>query len=193
MRIGENETGKQATGAKQHWHALHTRHQHEKNVARSLLIKEHYVFLPVYGVDHRWRDRKKHLWLPLFPCYVFIRGGMDRQLQLLTTPGMVGILQSSGRPAIVPDEQIDAVRRIVESSIRVEPYSFLDCGDRVRVKAGPLAGGQGILVRKKGMYRLIVSLEMLGRSAAVEIDVSCVEGIEPPSAAMQLYPISLHS
>ncbi len=195
MRIGGKQDGNAGNAGivPQYWHALHTRYQHETRVAESLSIKEHDVFLPIYDAAHRWRDRAKHLWLPLFPCYVFIRGGMDRQLQLLTTPGMVGILQSSGRPTIVPDGQIDAVRRIVESSLRVEPHPFLECGDRVRVKAGPLAGVQGILVRKKGMFRLIVSLEMLGRSAAVEIDVSCVEGIDPPPVAMQLYPVSIHA
>ena len=188
MPTAKKRAEMQNTGIVPHWHALYTRHQHEKQVAQSLSIKEHDVFLPIYRVAHRWRDRTKHLWLPLFPCYVFIRGGMDRQLQLLTTPGIVGILHSSGRPAIVPQEQIDAVRRIVENSLHVEPHPFLASGDRVRVKVGPLAGVEGILARKKGTSRLIVSMEMLGRSAAVEIDISSVENIGPRSVAMQLYP-----
>src|ERR1700720_1688410 len=107
MPIAENGTEMQNTGIAPHWHALYTRHQHEKQVAQSLSIKDHDVFLPIYGLSRRWRDRTKHLWLPLFPCYVFIRGGMDRQLELLMTPGIVCILQSHGRPAIVPHAQIE--------------------------------------------------------------------------------------
>jgi transcription antitermination factor NusG len=118
---------------------------------------------------------------------------MDRQLQLLSTPGVIGILHSAGRPTIVPQEQIDAVQQIVQSSLRVEPYPFLESGDRVRVKGGPLAGIEGILVKKKGMFRLIVSVELLGRSAAVEIDTTSVERIGPIPVAMQLYPFSMTS
>jgi transcription antitermination factor NusG len=149
----ENRPEMQNAGIVPHWHVLYTRHQHEKRVAESLSFKEHEVFLPIYGVTHRRRDRDRQLWLPLFPCYVFICGGMDRQLQLVSTPGVITILQTSGRPAIVSHEQIDALRRIVESSVRVEPHPYLERGDRVRVKAGPLAGVEGILVRKKECSR----------------------------------------
>lgn len=193
MRTAEDSLELQNAEIVRPWHALYTRYQHEKRVAQSLAIKNHDVFLPIYGVVHRWQDRSKQLWLPLFPCYIFIRGGMDRQVQLLTTPGMVGILQSSGRPAIIPPEQIDAICRIVESSLRIQPHPFLGCGARVRVKSGPMAGIEGILVRKKGMCRLVISMEMLGRSAAVEIDISCVEPIGPLPAAMQLFPRSIAS
>jgi transcription antitermination factor NusG len=187
MSIAELETETPPIDNLQCWHALYTRHQHEKQVAQSLSIKGHDVFLPIYQTAHRWRDRTKLLWMPLFPCYVFLRGGMDRQLQLLTTPGIVGILQSCGRPVIVPRDQIDAVRRIVDSSLSVEPHPFLSCGNRVRVKVGPLAGVEGILVRKKGTSRLIVSMDLLGRSTAVEIDISCVERIGPRPLAVQMY------
>ena len=86
-----------------------------------------------------------------------------------------------GRPAIIPQVQIDAVRMIVAGPHPFEPHPFLNCGDRIRVRSGPLLGVEGILVRKKGMDRLVVSMEMLGRSAAVEIDVSDIARIEPLS------------
>jgi transcription antitermination factor NusG len=161
------------------WYALFTRHQHEKSVAHALGLKGFDVYLPLYRVLHRWQDREKQLWLPLFSCYVFLCGGMDRQLQVLTTPGLLHVVGPAGRPAIVPTDQLDAVRQMVESPLRVEPHPFLSSGDRVRVISGPLFGLQGILTRTKAATRLVVSVEMLGRSAAVEIDAAQVEKIGP--------------
>jgi len=157
------------------WFALYTRHQHEKNVADLLTRKHFEVFLPLYEARHRWKDRVKQLSFPLFPSYVFVRGGMERQLQILTTPGVFWIVTTGDRVAPIPSEQIEAVRRMVENSLRVEPHPFLKCGDWVRVKAGPLEGVEGILVRMKGMCRLVVSVDMLQQSVAVEVDASDVE------------------
>jgi len=152
------------------WYAMYTRHQHEKTVARILSDKGHETFLPLYCVAHRWKDRTKLLQLPLFPCYVFFRGGLDRQQQILRTPGVFSIVAWSGRPAEIPANEIEGIRRLVESSLQIEPHPFLQCGDRVRVTSGPLHGLEGILIRKKSVFRLVISVEMLGRSAAVEID-----------------------
>jgi transcription antitermination factor NusG len=157
------------------WHALYTRHQHEKVVAQALSGKGFDVFLPQYRTVHRWKDRQKELLLPLFPNYVFIRGGLDRMLFLVTTPGIHSLVGWGGRPAQIPSEEIEAVRRLVESSLQVEPHPFLKCGDRVRIKSGPLEGIEGILVRKTRGFRLVLSVEMLSKSAAVEVDVSMVE------------------
>jgi transcription antitermination factor NusG len=157
------------------WHALYTRHQHEKVVAQALLGKGFEVFLPQYRTIHRWKDRQKELILPLFPNYVFIRGGLDRMLILVTTPGIHSLVSWGGRPANIPPEEIEAVRRLVESSLPVEPHPFLKCGDRVRIKSGPLEGIVGILVRKARGFRLVLSVEMLSKSAAVEVDVAIVE------------------
>lgn len=161
----------------ENWHALLTRYQHEKSVASALSNKNYEVYLPLYRCLRRWQDRAKQIWLPLFPCYVFVRGGMDRQLQIVTTPGVLNVVGWGGRPAVVPQAQLDAVRQIIESSLTVETHPYLKCGDRVRVKAGPLMGLEGILIRKKGVARLVISMELLGQSAAVEIDVANVERI----------------
>src|SRR6202166_3119258 len=179
MHLAEMEKEIQSASGAQNWYALFTRHQHEKSVAFALSNKSHEVYLPLYRSVRRWQDRAKQLWLPLFPCYVFIREGMDRQLQILTTPGVIHIVRWGGNPAIVPQTQLDGVKQIVESCLTFEIHPYLQCGDRVRVKTGPLMGLEGILTRKKGVARLVVSLEMLGRSAAVEIDVLNVERIGP--------------
>ncbi len=170
---------KSNTGERPNWYALFTRHQHEKSVALALSNKGHEVYLPLYRSVRRWQDRSKQLALPLFPCYAFIREGMDRQLQILTTPGVLQIVGSGGRPGIISQAQLDSVRQIVESGLTVEAHAYLHCGDRVRIKSGPLMGLEGILARKKDAVRVVVSLEMLGRSAAVEVDLLNVEGIGP--------------
>jgi transcription antitermination factor NusG len=157
------------------WYALYTRHQHEKTVAHILTNKGFETLLPLYTVAHRWKDRTKLLSLPLFPCYVFLKGGLERRLDIMTTPGIHALVSNAGQPAAIPPVEIDAIRRAVESGSRVEPHPLLKCGDWVRVKCGPLAGIEGILVRKKNLYRLVLSVEMLGKAVAVEVDAFLIE------------------
>ncbi len=159
----------------QGWHALYTRHQHEKAVAGLLSKKGFEVFLPLYMTTHRWKDRNRILSLPLYPSYVFLRGGLDRRLAILTTPGTIGVVGYAGRASRIPDEEIEAIRRLVESKLKAEPHPFLRDGDWVRVKSGPLEGIEGILVRKKNMYRLVLSVELLEKSISVEVDGALVE------------------
>lgn len=182
MQMQSSQAGSGSGEAHGNWYALFTRHQHEKYVAHSLTAKGLNVYLPLYRAIRRWQDREKQLWLPLFSCYVFLCEGMDRQLQVLMTPGILHIVACAGRPAIVPPEQLDAVRRMVESPLRVEPHPFLSRGDRVRVVSGPLFGLEGIFIRTKAATRLVISLELLGRSAAVEIDAAQVESINSSPA-----------
>ena len=157
------------------WYAIYTRHQHEKTVAESLSNNGIEVFLPTYGAIRQWKDRKKHLLLPLFPCYVFLHGGLDRRVKVLSTPGVYSFVGVGGQPAAIQETEIEAIRKAVTSGLRAEPFPFLQCGDRVRVKAGPLMGIEGILIRKKSSYRLILSAELLQKSIAVEVDAFSVE------------------
>ena len=159
------------------WHALYTRDRHEKAVAKILSGKGFEVFLPLYLAVHRWKDRDKQLSLPLFPCYVFIHGGAMRHLDIVTTSGVHGFVEWGGIPAAIPDQEIEQVRQVVTRCTQVEPHPYLKCGDRVRVKAGPLTGIEGILVRKKNLYRLVLSVELLEKSVALEVDASIVERI----------------
>jgi len=161
----------------QAWWALYTRHQHEKTVAEMLSTKGFEIFLPLYDSVRRWKDRKKLLSLPLFPCYVFVRGGLDRRLQVVTTPGVHMILYHGEHVAMIPEVEIEAIRRAVEGSLRIEPHPFLKCGERVRVTRGSLEGVEGILVRKKNLYRLVLSVDMMAQSVAVEIDATDVEPV----------------
>lgn len=157
------------------WWALYTRHQHEKAVAEMLSTKGFEVFLPLYESTRKWKDRRKVLSLPLFPCYLFVRGGLDRKLQVLTTPGVHMILACGERVAMIPEAEIEAIQRAVDGALRVEPHPFLKCGTRVRVIRGALEGVQGILIRKKNLYRLVLSVDMLAQSVAVEVNACDVE------------------
>jgi len=162
------------------WYALHTRHQHEKMVDQILTHKGFSTFLPLYATTHNWKDRTKALSLPLFPCYVFLKGGIERRLQILTTPGIYGLVSSAGQPAAIPNMEIEAIRRVVESGTRVEAHPFLKCGNWVRVKCGPLTGIEGILVRKKNISRLVLSVEILGTAASIEVAAFQVEAVKAP-------------
>ena len=182
-------TSEIGSGGQVEWNAVYTRHQHEKLVAGSLAGNGFEVFLPTYNVIRQWTDRKKQLSLPLFPCYVFVRSTFQRRLQVLTTPGVHFLVMFAGRPAPISDLEMEAIRKAVESRLRVEPHPFLRCGDWVRVKSGPLADVEGILVRKKGSYRLILSAELLGKSIAVEIDAFSVKPL-PHRSTTPLVPLA---
>jgi transcription antitermination factor NusG len=159
------------------WWALYTRHQHEKTVADMLSVKGFEVLLPLYDSVRRWKDRRKVLSLPLFPGYVFVRGGLERRLQIVSTPGIHMILTHGEKIATIPDHEMDAVRRTIDAKLRVEPHPFLRCGERVRVKRGALEGIEGILVRFKGSARLVLSVDMLAKSVGVEMEVMDVEPV----------------
>ncbi len=162
------------------WWALYTRHQHEKSVSSVLSAKGFEVFLPLYESVRRWKDRNKLLSLPLFPCYVFVRGGLERRLQVLTTPGVHMVLTRGDSVAAIPESEIQAIQRSLNGNFHVEPHPFLKCGDRVRVIRGSLEGVEGLLVRKKSQLRLILSVEMLAQSVAVEIDAADVVPVAMP-------------
>ncbi len=165
------------------WYAVHTRHQHEKLVAWTLANKGFEVFLPLYAEVRQWHDRTKRLELPLFSCYVFLRGDLDRRLAIVTTPGVHGMVATGGKLSGIPEEEIQAVRSVIENRVKVEPHPFLNCGDLVRVKSGALRGLEGFLVRKKGLARLIVSVSLLERSVAAEVDAGTVERVRGPQAS----------
>ena len=170
-----------AVDAPEHlWYAVYTRHQHEKLAARNLQLKKFEVFLPLFDVAHQWKDRTKKLSLPLFPGYVFLHAALAQRVELLSTPGVGALVVFGGRPAVIPEEQIGAVRRAIECKVQVEPFPYLRLGDRVRVMQGPLEGVEGILARARGgARRLILSVEMLQRSVAIEVEMSAVEPVRP--------------
>ncbi len=157
------------------WHVLYTRHQHERTVNQILTNKGLESFLPLCPSLSQWKDRTKRVYRPLFPCYVFVRVARTDWLDVLKTPGVQMMVPCGDEPALVPEEEINAVRRLIEVSEIVEPHPFLNTGDRVRVKSGPLSGVEGFLIRKKSLYRLVVCIEILGKAASAEIDAALVE------------------
>ncbi len=152
------------------WYALYTRPRHEKAVAEQLAGRQLEAFLPVREVLSRWKDRRKLVQLPLFPGYVFVRTPLTRKRDVVRTDGVVYMVSFHGVPAPVPDEQIEAVKEICLTKLPCDPYPYLTEGRWVRVIRGPLNGLTGILVRKKGKHRLVISVDILQQSVAVEID-----------------------
>jgi transcription antitermination factor NusG len=161
------------------WYAIRTRSRHEKVVTAQLHDKGISTFLPLSVQMHRWSDRSKTVEMPLFPGYTFVRLSPSAELYslVLRTVGVVGFVGIHGRGLPIPDKEIEDIQTLIAHKLRVEAHPFIRCGDWVRVKCGPLEGIEGILVRKKNVCSLVLSVEMLGRSAAVEIDFSMVERV----------------
>jgi transcription antitermination factor NusG len=152
------------------WFALQVKPRHEKTTAEALRSKGLEDFLPQYLAIRRWSDRIKRLEAPLFPRYVFCRFDLRNKLNVLTTPGVVSILGVGKTPLAVAEAEITALRAIVQSHLPMQPWPFLKIGQWVRLECGPLAGLEGILLEFKNLNRLIVSVTLLQRSVAVEIE-----------------------
>jgi transcription antitermination factor NusG len=157
-----------------HWYAAYTCAQHEKRVAAELGMREVEHFLPLYSSVRRWKDRRVTLDLPLFPGYVFVRLALCDKLRVVQIPSVVRLVGFSGWPTALPDEEMEILRTGLCQSLRAEPHPFLAVGRRVRIIAGPFAGLEGILKRKKGNLRVVVSLELIQRSMAVDVDAADV-------------------
>jgi transcription antitermination factor NusG len=160
------------------WFAIQTRPRWEKLVHQALVGKGYEAFLPLYTCRRRWSDRIKELDLPLFSGYLFCRLQLEeRRLPVLTTPGVREIVGIAKQPVPIPDVEIEAVRAIVESGLAAQPWPFLRVGHRVRIQGGSLDGVEGILVGAKKRHRLVVSVELLNRSVAVNVDQAWVEAV----------------
>ena len=155
-----------------HWFAVYTRSRHEKVVASKLGDKSIEVFLPLRKVLRRWKDRRKEVAMPLFSGYVFVRIPYSGRLGLLQTPGVVQILSEGNRPVPIPEEQITAIERLVESGLAYDPYPYLKEGTFVRVVRGPLQGVEGILLEKRKKHMLVLSVDLIQQSAVLQVDIS---------------------
>ena len=159
------------------WYAAYTCAQHEKRVAEQFTQRALENFLPRYASVRRWKDRRVRLELPLFPGYVFVRLALRERLRVLETPSVVRLVGFNGRPAALPDKEIEALQACAAAQINAEPHAYLTAGRRVRIKCGPLAELEGVLVRRKNGLRVVVSLDLIARSAAVEVDAADIERI----------------
>lgn len=159
------------------WYAAYTASRHEKCVARQIAGLRVDCFLPVYRAIHRWKDRKQQVELPLFPGYVFVHMALRDRLQVLRLPGVAYLVGVGGVPAAVPDCEIQALRKGLNGDVCAEPHPYLKVGRRVRICGGPLAGIEGVLVRKKDKLRVVLSIDLIMSSVAVEVESSDVEAI----------------
>ena len=166
-----------AVSQQESWYALHTRPKHEKLVAQRLLERGVETFLPTITEVHRWSDRKKKVELPLFSCYVFAKFISNRteRLNVLRVGGVLSLVGSSGEGTAIPNDQIDAVRSVVDGTIPWSPYPFLKIGQRVRIRGGALEGMEGILVSRNGNQTLVISVDAIQRSLAVRVEGYQVE------------------
>jgi transcription termination/antitermination protein NusG len=155
-----------------HWYAVRVRSNFERTVSTVLGHKGVEQFLPTYRSRRIWTDRVKTMDLPLFPGYVFCRIPLDERNRVVTTEGVVGLVGAGRQPLPVTESEIEAIRRIVQSQSPSEPWPFLKIGQKVRINYGSLAGLEGILIRVKTSWRLVVSVTLLERSVAVEIDAA---------------------
>jgi len=157
------------------WYALYTCPRHEKQVAEQIKQRRISYFLPLYRSVRRWKDRRKELELALFPGYVFVHIALQDRLRVLQLAGAVRFVSFNGHPIPLPDSEMESLMNALASGVRAKPHPYLTVGRRVLVRYGPLAPAQGILVRRKDKFRVVLSLDLLMRSVGVEVDESDIE------------------
>lgn len=160
-----------------HWYALYTAPRHEKLVADRIEKQGISCFLPLYRSVRRWKDRRKELALVLFPGYVFVRMHLQNRFRVLQLPGAVRLVSFNGQPAALPEEEIENLRNRLANSGNIEPHPYLSAGRHVRVRSGPLQGLEGIILRTKDRCRIVLSIHLIMRSLAVEVDDGDLEFI----------------
>jgi transcription antitermination factor NusG len=158
-----------------HWHAAYICAQHEKRVAEALKQREIEHFLPLCTAMHQWKDRRVQVEVPLFAGYVFVHLTPSQWIRVLQIPGVVRLVGFNGQPAALPDEDLQVLKNTLLVRGLAEPYPYLPVGRRVRIKRGSLEGLQGLVVRKKNRLRFVLSVHLISRSIAVEIDSADLE------------------
>ena len=170
-----------STALRRSWYAVSTRSRQENVAASMLAVLGIRYFHPLITEVHRWSDRKKVVSRPLFPCYLFVRiaRSCETQLRVLKVPGIVNFVGSAHGPTAIREEEIESVRAVLSSGIACVPHSFLEAGDRVRIVRGVLAGIEGTFIRSGPDSKLVISIEMIQRSMAINIDGCDIEHIAP--------------
>lgn len=152
------------------WYVAHTRPNHEKRVAKQLGQRRLEHLLPLYNSIRQWKDRKVRLAMPLFPGYVFARFSLRERLRVLEIPGVAGLVGFGTRPAQLADEEIESVQRCMSCPGEIKPHPYLCVGRRARVKSGPLRGLEGFIVQLKNRTRMVLSFDLIQRSATLDAD-----------------------
>ena len=159
------------------WYVVRTIANHEKRACEQLSARSVENFLPTYDSVRRWKDRRVRLALPLFPGYLFVHLPLSQRVRVLEVPSVAGIVSFHGSPAPVSLEEIESLKRSLCDRSRVRPHPYLTVGRRVRVTNGPLAGLEGVFLRRRGVLRIVVSIHMIERSVAVDVDATDVEPV----------------
>ncbi len=160
------------------WFAVRVRSNYERTSGVHLEERGYEKFMPSYKIERRWSDRKKKIEQFLFPGYVFCRLNPEDRLPVLSAPGVVGLVGCGRIPTPIPDQEIERIRRMVQSGLLVTPWPYLELGQRVLIEQGPLAGVEGILEEVKGKCRLVVSINLLHRSVSAEVDRNWVRPVK---------------
>jgi transcription antitermination factor NusG len=160
------------------WLAAYTRSRHENQVASQLSSKGVESLLPTYAKLSRWSDRIRRTQAPLFPGYVFVHVSDAERTPVLQTMGVVNLVSVGGKAARLPDEEMARLRACFARPSEIEPHPYLKLGHRVRVKHGPFAGWEGILVQKQNAARLVVSVDPIMKSVAINLHGADVESVD---------------
>jgi transcription antitermination factor NusG len=172
------------------WFAVRVKSRSEKSVAAIARYNGFEEFLPLCTSRRRWSDRVKCLQVPLFPGYVFCRVDLECRLQLLTIPGVQHIVGAGKLPLPVDESEIATLQVAAQSGLPLEPWPFLKVGHRVLLEDGPLAGLEGLLVEFRKNYRVLLSVTLLNRSVAVEIERDWVTPLRSSSSAVVKIPFN---
>jgi transcription termination/antitermination protein NusG len=156
------------------WFAIWTRSRHEQVVREQIERKKFDAFLPTIPKWSRWKDRKKKIDWPLFPGYCFARFDPEQSLAILKCTGVVNIVSFEGKPAAIPEHEIEGIRLLVQSDLQYDPCPMIQEGMMVEVTHGPLKGVVGRLLRKGTHARLVLSVELIGQAVSVEVDAADV-------------------
>jgi transcription antitermination factor NusG len=163
-------------GSPEQWFAIWTRSRHEQVVREQLTRKSYDVFLPTITRWSRWKDRRKQIDWPLFPGYCFARFDADDPLPILKCTGVVSIVSFEGKPAPIPERELESIRVLVGSALPFDPCPLLHEGMMVEVIHGPLKTVVGRLVRKDApRARLVLSVDLIGQAVSVDVDVADVK------------------
>jgi transcription antitermination factor NusG len=164
---------------KRNWFAVYTASNHEKRVAEHLRMKEIETFLPLYSITKRWKNRTTaKLQLPLFSSYLFARLTSAEMIRVLEVPMVYSIVGNSREPLPLPDQEIETLRLGLQGR-QAHPFPYLKVGNRVRIRSGPLAGLEGIVMRMYGSLSVVLSVDLIQRSIAVHVDADELESCSP--------------
>ena len=155
---------------KLNWYALYTRPRFEKKVEVQLSEKEIETYLPLQTVVRQWSDRKKKIQEPIFRGYIFVHIEPKYRIESLRVDGVVRMVGFGGKPSVIPDDQIDAIQRLLDKNAKIEACDYFTVGDPVEVAQGSFAGIKGRLIEKRGMRRFVISIDAIRQSLSVEID-----------------------